>query len=139
MGQEEDVEVDQRTKTPRLNAGKAVVLEIEDLEVVLSGEETALQPREAVEAQVESHELLEAGEDVLGEEMAGDLIVRDVEEQEVVQPREDLTGEQRERIVLEVKLLERNRLVENCWWQSCEVIMGNVEQREAGKAVKSRG
>ena len=96
VGQEKDVEVDQRPKTAGLNAGEAVVLQIEDLEVVLRGEEAALQPREAVEAQVESHELLKAGEDVLGEEVAGDLIVRDVEEQQVVQPCEDLTGEQRQ-------------------------------------------
>ena len=96
MGQKEDVEVDQRPKTAGLNASEAVVLQIEDLEVVLRREEAALQPREAVEAQVESHELLKAGEDVLGEEVAGDLIVRDVEEQQVVQPCEDLTGEQRQ-------------------------------------------
>ena len=115
------------------------MLQIKDLEVVLLGEEAALKPGQAVVAEVERHELLEAGEDVLGEEVAGDVIVRDVEQQQVIQPREDLTGEQRQRVVLEIQLLESQGLVENGRRQRCEAVMGNIQQREAGEAVQGRG
>ena len=68
--------------------------------------------------------------------MARDVIVRDVEQQQVIQPGEDLTGEQRQRVVLEIKLLERHGLMENSRGQRRKAVVRNVQQREAGEAVQ---
>ena len=113
------------------------MLQVQDLEVVLLGEEAALQPGQAVVAEVQRHELLEPGEDILGEEVARDVIVRDVEQQQVIQAGEDLTGEQRQRVVLEIQLLESHGLMENGRGQRREAVVGKVQQRETGEAVQS--
>ena len=75
------MEVDQGAKAIIVNVGQTVVLEVEDLKIVLLGQDPGLQLGEAVVAQVEGDQLAEVSEDVVREQVAGHLIVRNVEQQ----------------------------------------------------------
>ena len=85
MGQQQDVEVDQGAEAVRFNIGQVVVLEVQYLEVVLLGQDSAFQFGQGIVAEVKSYQLVEAGEDGVGEEVTGDVVVGDVQEKKVLQ------------------------------------------------------
>ena len=87
------MEVDEGAEAVIVNVGEVVVLKIENLKIVLRRQNSVLQLAERVEAQIQRHQLLQVREDVVGEEVAGDVIVRHVEEQELTETREEFTGE----------------------------------------------
>ena len=85
MGQQEDVEVDQGTEAVRFDICQIVMLEVQYLEVVLLGQDSAFQFGQGIVAEVKSYQLVEAGEDGVGEEVTGDVVVGDVQEKKVLQ------------------------------------------------------
>ena len=58
---------------------------VEDLQAPLPVKQLPVQLGQSVEAQVESHQLHQGVEDLMGEEMVGDVVAGDVEEQQVVE------------------------------------------------------
>ena len=58
---------------------------VEDLQAPLPVDQLPVQLGQRVVAQVESHQLHQGVEDLMGEEMAGVVVAGDVEEQQVVE------------------------------------------------------
>ena len=76
-----------------------------------------------VVAEVEGDKLGERVKDLVGELVAGDVIARDVEEQEVVQAGEEVGGEEGEGVVLDEDLLQVGALLEDGGRQGGEVVV----------------
>ena len=66
--------------------------------------------------------------------MTGDVVVGHVEQQEVLHPGEQVSREEGEGVVLEEELLEAGGLLEDGGREGGQVVVGDVQQGEGGKA-----
>ena len=139
VGEKEDVQVEEGGEGALLDLGELVVLQVEALQALLPVEQLPVQLGQSVVAQVESHQLHQGVEDLMGEEMAGDVVAGDVEEQQVVEAGEEVGREEGERVVLGEQLLQVGALLEDGRGQGGQVVVGEVEvRRERGGTGRDR-
>ena len=89
--------------------------------------------------QVEGDQLGQRVEDLVGQQPAGDVVARDVEQQQVVEAGEEVGGEDGERVVVDEQLLQAARLLEQGGRQNGQVVVREVEGGEGPEVGQAGG